>query len=275
MSFLEIIIYVILNMITIFVFILLFYCVIKNVTTEYAFNKALDYNVTKIKVLTYNIQRLPYMFRPNIDIKKLMEKYDVLCLQENFCNIVGSNKISFGYHCISPGCPFYKLVDSGLSIYSKFPIKFIEFIRFNNLTSVDKLSDKGFLVVQLNDLIIVNTHLQATYELDKSNFERSYQQLSQIVDYVKKYEKVLICGDINMNIHELDINPEYNKIIPPQPTHWTKMNSILSRTSAEQLPDYLPYYYDGGFYKGINIENIECTKEDVYTDHLGVTFQIY
>jgi exonuclease III len=274
MGFLEIFIYFIIIMIKFFLFILLFYCLIKNVDTEYTFNKALNYKVNEFKVLTYNVQRLPFMFRPTVDIKRLMDKYDVICLQENFCNIFGSNKISYGFNCVSPGSAFYKLVDSGLSIYSKFPIQFIEFIRFNNLTSVDKLSDKGFLVVQLNDLIIVNTHLQATYELDKSNFERSYQQLSQIVNYVRKYKKVLICGDINMNIQELPIENTFSKIYPPEPTHWTKMESFLSQTSADQLPGYLPYYYDGGFYKGINVKNIKCTKEDVYTDHLGVTFEI-
>ena len=260
------------NITTIFIFILLFYCLIKNIDTEYTFNKVLDY--TKLKVLTYNIQRLPFMFRPTMDIKELMKKYDIICLQENYCNILGTNKFTFGYDSISPGCAIYKLVDSGLSIYSKFPIKLIDFIRFTNLTSVDNLSDKGFLVIQLNDLIIVNTHLQATYDLDTNNFERSYEQLSQIFDYVKKYKKVLICGDINMNIHEIKINNNFNKIQTIEPTHWSKMDSYLGQTSSEQLTGYLPYFYDGGFYKNINIDNIRCVKEDVYTDHLGVSFDV-
>ena len=84
--------------------------------------------------------------------------------------------------------------------YSKFPIKLIDFIRFTNLTSVDNLSDKGFLVIQLNDLIIVNTHLQATYDLDTDNFERSYEQLSQIFEYVKKYKKVRMIGCASLSI---------------------------------------------------------------------------
>ena len=83
-------------MTTIFIFFLLFYCLIKNINTEYTFNKVLNY--TKLKVLTYNIQRLPFMFRPTIDIKELMKKYDIICLQENYCNILGTNKFSFGYN---------------------------------------------------------------------------------------------------------------------------------------------------------------------------------
>lgn len=240
MCFYEIIIYLLIKMISGLIFFILFYCIIKNFETEYTFNNMTDFKTSNITFLTYNIQRLPYMFRPNIDIKKLMKKYDVICLQENFCNIVGSNKISHGFHCISPGSSIFKLVDSGLSIYSKYPIEYIEFVRFSNLTSVDKLSDKGFLVAKLNDIIIVNTHLQATYELDKNNFDRSYKQLQQIFNYVKKYEKVLICGDINMNIHELNINNEYNKIIPPQPTHWSKMDSVFNHTSSKKYKIIYP-----------------------------------
>ena len=61
-------------MTTIFIFFLLFYCLIKNINIEYTFNKVLDY--TKLTVLTYNIQRLPFMFRPTMDIKELMKKYE-------------------------------------------------------------------------------------------------------------------------------------------------------------------------------------------------------
>ena len=40
--------------------------------------------------------------------------------------------------------------------------------------------------VQINDFILVNTHLQATYNLTKNNFEESHQQLDLIYEDVKK-----------------------------------------------------------------------------------------
>lgn len=275
MGFLEIFIYFIIIMIKIFLFILLFYILIKSfkVKENFALSEKNKNINNEIKVLTYNVQRLPYLIRPKVDIKKLMNKYDIVCLQENFCNIIGSNKSTFGYNCICPGGSIFKLVDSGLSIYSKYHINYIDFVRFNNLKSVDKLSDKGFLIVEINGIIFINTHLQATYNLKNNNFEESNEQLNQIFNYVKKYNKVVICGDINMNIQEFKFD-DYKNICPPYPTHWSKMESFISSTSAIERKGFLPYYYDGGFYKNVVIENISCVKEDEFTDHLGVHFKV-
>ena len=74
----------------------------------------------KIKVITYNIQRLPIMiFRNNIDMEKIIKEYDLFFFQEDFTQIFKS-RILYGLNCIIPGnndlfnC---KITDSGLSIY--------------------------------------------------------------------------------------------------------------------------------------------------------------
>jgi exonuclease III len=230
----------------------------------------------KIKILTFNCQRLPFLFRPSVNIENLIKEYDIICLQENFCSIFGINKyLKKNYNCIYPAGSLFKLVDSGLTIYSKYKIDFIDFICFNNLKSVDKLSDKGFMVIKLKDFFIINTHLQANYTKTYNNTAKT--QLNTILEYIKlnNMEKVLICGDFNINLNELQI-PDYNISIPSIPTHWEKINnSIFNSSSAEEKKDMFPCYFDGYIHKNINMSNISVKKIDKYSDHLGVFTYIF
>lgn len=229
----------------------------------------------KIKLITYNVQRLPYIFlRPKIDIKKLIDKYDIVCLQENFCQLFSQYK-SFDVNCVIPDCSVYKLVNSGLTVYSKLPLEYVKFVRFNNLTSVDKLSDKGFLIVKVNGIVIVNTHLQATYNLtNELHFQNSYEQVGMIINEVENYDKVIICGDFNIKLNEFKVNEPYKIACPNVPTHWSNMHSFLSGTSATEKNGMVPFILDGAIYKNLEIDNINVELEDKYTDHLGVSFEI-
>ena len=137
-------------------------------------------NIKKLKILTYNVQRLPYYFRPLVDIENLMKEYDIICLQENFCTVLGLNQKNYGYNCIIPPCSLYKLTNSGLTIYSKYMIQYVDFVIFDNLISSDRLSEKGFLVIKLNDIYIVNTHLQSSYDIIDNSFDNALYQLNKI-----------------------------------------------------------------------------------------------
>lgn len=228
-------------------------------------------NKNKIKVLTYNIQRLPIMiFRENIDMEKIIKDYDLIFFQEDFTPFFKS-RILYDVNCIIPGNKFFncKITDSGLSIYSKYKIKFKKFIEFENLEFTDNLANKGFLIFELNDIIMVNTHLQAG-----ENNKISLEQLQMIFNEVEKYNKVLIVGDFNMNIKDiLNIPKYYKKICTLTPTHWMK-NSFWGFGSSIYNKNYKPHFFDGGFYKNINISNIETQYYDKHTDHLGVSFNI-
>lgn len=224
----------------------------------------------KLKILTYNIQRLPYLFRKNIDIDFLLTKYDIICLQENF-----NNREIHRCNSISPACRWFKLVDSGLTIYSKHNIEFIDFIPFNNLSSVDRLSDKGFLIVKIKDIYLINTHLQSVYS--EADDIITNNQLQTIFNRCKHLNKVLICGDFNIDLRLFSENNGYFKtIIPNKPTHWNKQYSLFnSNASPFDVNNSLtPYFYDGGFYKNISIDNIQTVQEDELTDHLGVSFNV-
>jgi endonuclease/exonuclease/phosphatase family metal-dependent hydrolase len=228
-----------------------------------------------MKVLTYNVQRIPYMFRKNIDIKSLLETYDVICLQENFTSFLGTNKNHFGCNCVMPGCNVFKLTDSGLSIYSRYDITYIDFIPFKNLRSVDKYSSKGFLLVQIKDIIFVNTHLQSIYK--ESDNEIAMKQLQQILDKCSIFFKVVILGDFNLNLNYFfnDEKTNYNVIKSPIPTHWNKPYEKYN-TYASAVPgnNLFPYFYDGGFYKNVEVKNINTERHDMLTDHLGVSFDL-
>jgi len=225
----------------------------------------------EIKLLTFNCQRLPYLFRPNVNINELIKEYDIVCLQENFCSIFGSNKIK-KYNCIHPSGLLYKFTDSGLTLYSKYKIEFIDFIRYNNLKNIDILADKGFVVIKIKDIYIVNTHLQGSYSTLENPIAQ--KQLEIIIDYLKNMEKVVICGDLNIELNKLKVS-NYNTIVPPIPTHWQKLDmNFLSSSSSEQKPGMIPCYFDGGICKNVNITNIIAKKMDIYSDHLGVSFSI-
>lgn len=228
----------------------------------------------KMKLLTYNVQRLPFLvFRPCVDIPNMLNKYDIICLQENFTQIFREYK-SHNVNCVIPSSSIYKMVSSGLAIYSKYPINYIKFVGFKNLTSVDKYVNKGFVIVEINGIVIVNTHLQATYTFKNSNFNNSNEQLKTILDEVIEYDKVLICGDLNFNLNDFEIDEPYKIICPPTPTHWAKMKSCFDIDSPVYKTGHFPFFFDGGFYKNITIENINTEMDDKYTDHQGVSFDI-
>ena len=254
-----------------FIIIVINYIRLKSQNINYISNQLLYGK--QVKLLTFNCQRLPYLFRPNVNIEYLINYYDIICLQEHFCSIFSFNKKKY-YNYIHPAGSIYKIVDSGLSVYSKYKIDFIEFIRFTNLKSIDKLSDKGFLVIKIKDIYIINTHLQANYTKIEDDTTKS--QLNTIINYIKlnNLEKVVISGDFNINLNQVKI-PNYNISISNTPTHWEKLNnSIFNLSSSEEKKDMKPCYFDGFIHKNITMSNIDIKKIDNYSDHLGLSIEI-
>jgi exonuclease III len=240
---------------------------------HYKINIGTIYN-HKLRFLTYNIQRLPYFFREKINISELLKKYDIICFQEDFCPEININELDFNIIHIGTDSHL-KLVDSGLSIYSRIPLKFINFITFSNLGSVDKLSDKGFLVVKYNDLYIINTHLQASYNLDDDGSNIAKKQFKTIIKYLNKnkIKKFIIMGDFNLELNKLNTK-SLQKLIPNKPTHYTEMSHVLNKTSAYPQDGFLGLKIDGAVYNNIILTNSKTVSHDKYTDHLGVSFYL-
>lgn len=68
------------------------------------------------------------------------------------------------------------------------------------MSSVDKLSDKGFLIIKIFDFVLVNTHLQAVYSYNDGNVVNTNSQLSEIATHCHNYNKIVILGDFNMDL---------------------------------------------------------------------------
>lgn len=240
------------------------------------------YTKPEIKILSYNIQRIPLYFRPNIDVKYLFEKTesDIICLQEDFTQISQSNLyINDEISIIRPSVSkYYKLANSGLTIYSKLKINNSIFIPFNSASYEEKIADKGFLIVELDNLILINTHLQ--YGDNKC----ADKQINYIISYIKNNYKsnrrIAIVGDFNIDLRNITI-PYFDKIIPTTPTHYSskknpKFNTLasLENLSISEKNNYDPNYIDGGFYSNLKLKSVNYDILDKYADHMAIIISL-
>lgn len=218
----------------------------------------------QLKILTYNIQRLPHLLRPNIDILDIYNKTgaDIICLQEDF-RLLYTNyeKYKEYYNVFHIGnTQIYSIADSGLTVYSKLKAKDVYFVTFESSLGVDSLAQKGFLVIVFNDFILVNTHMQSYGEtVQTKQKEQIYKHLSERYSN----QKIFITGDFNIDLREVRLNG-YKTIIPTQPTY------IEINKKCENVY----YFLDGAFVKDILVVNITECIYDKYADHLGVLMDI-
>jgi exonuclease III len=214
---------------------------------------------------------MPYFLRPQINLEKLLENYDIVCLQEDFLPSINIKKFNYNV-CHIGNSDFSKIVDSGISIYSRVPLEFVNFISFNNLETVDKLSDKGFLIMKYFDLYIINIHLQSSYNQVNNN-KPTLNQVKQIINYINsnKIRQFIILGDFNINLDM--IKTDYNIIIPDNPTHYQHPTSML-KSSAHYKPGYIPLTIDGAIFNNLIISQVRLVNLDPYADHLGVELVI-
>ncbi len=93
---------------------------------------------------------------------------DVVCLQEVFDPWViqqAQQVVNYPYYVIDANVLNSSLFfGSGLAVLSKHPIQQYSFYPFTESKGTDRFSSKGWLVVELEQAIIVNVHLQASDE---------------------------------------------------------------------------------------------------------------
>lgn len=140
----------------------------------------------KIKLLTYNIFLRPPPVKNNEndwkderlnDFISLLDNFDIVCLQEMFGTFTSrrqtliklSSNLGFFYHYEIPQPSFFSknIIDGGLLIISRFPIIETEFRPYTYSVLECIFGQKGCLYVKIkikeSNLIIINTHLQASY----------------------------------------------------------------------------------------------------------------
>jgi endonuclease/exonuclease/phosphatase family metal-dependent hydrolase len=160
----------------------------------------------KLNIITYNIQKFPWSLKTFNDIKLLLEKYDIILLQE--CFSLENNFSS--YYIYRDSLKGINLLSSGLVILSKYPIDdtiSIQFKNYNKFT-LDYFSNKGFIVAPIiinnNIIYIINTHLQSSTYTRYDMY--AIMQLCEIFNYIEENKlNFILCGDFNIDINDMKI----------------------------------------------------------------------
>jgi endonuclease/exonuclease/phosphatase family metal-dependent hydrolase len=195
----------------------------------------------EIKILTYNIFLRPPPVKNNLsdykddrlnDFCKILNDYDIICLQEMFGTFTSRRQhlieqacqsgIFFHADVAAPSFFSKNLIDPGLLILSRFPIIESEFKPFMNTVLQCSVVCKGVLYAKIRikdatNLIVFNLHLQATY-FDSNSSQWDLQiktrinQIEELNEYIShliteqkigKNDKILLLGDFNIDAHGL------------------------------------------------------------------------
>ena len=133
---------------------------------------------------------------------------DIICLQE----IVFQTQFKIfnlaNYHrSIAPGSG-KRVVRGGLAIYSKkmpLCVNFVKFIDQGKIFSpqlAERRLEKGFLVAEFSDYLIINTHLVAdqTKKWTELKLKHTNAQFEQLLNFIKETgdaKPIFIAGDLN------------------------------------------------------------------------------
>jgi endonuclease/exonuclease/phosphatase family metal-dependent hydrolase len=178
-----------------------------------------------LKILSWNIFMLPKIaslcneigkIKRNQRLEEIILKlnksdFDIIALQEVFYSkaykdIVKKLKEKYPYATSKINNHHLYKFHSGLLILSKYPIKSIESIEFEESIGCDKLALKGAVSIEIEvegkDFKIINTHLQS--EIPNQNYKSI--QKSQIAQIQNSFLKntnsnvtQIVCGDINID----------------------------------------------------------------------------
>ena len=133
--------------------------------------------------LSYNVKRL--ILKNKLINFINWDKSDIICLQEYYNDMYSKKKFnlhkSVNFNIVLP--PNYRLLkDSGLVILSKFPIIYIDYVKFELSCGNLSFINRGFLVVKIRKLYIINTYLCGDV----------LSQLEQIYNYINLFLKIKI-----------------------------------------------------------------------------------
>lgn len=196
----------------------------------------------EIKIIDWNTYLLPKIAKRTSQtarvkliaqyLKNSPEDFDIITLQEVFTKdgyhiLTQELADKYPYHTGSPIRKWYKPVNSGLLILSKFPIKETSFYVYSGMAHADRFSSKGVLAttIEIEEgmyVQVANTHLQAQ---DGKKYEKlrlsEYKYIKEaVIDNFKIDELPLILtGDYNINTFsskEFDPFLEYMQFEAPK-----------------------------------------------------------
>lgn len=185
--------------------------------------------------------------------------YDVIVFQEAFCKRIRKKMTyalskAYPYQAGPANVRLFSLkVNSGVWIFSKYPILSSDAITFKNHYGVDALSRKGSLLVELDFngqvIQVAGTHLQNAGEewIRHSQCVEFYHRL--LKPYYKDGVPQIICGDFNID--------------RTRPESYTFMLQSLGASDGE-LNGTIRYSYD----RSVNDLNVEKGDERNLIDYI-------
>ncbi|MBL4625685.1 MAG: sphingomyelin phosphodiesterase [Flavobacteriales bacterium] len=177
------------------------------------FGVVLSSSAQEIKVLTWNVFLRPAFLHDSqmdrvdsIANHLMVNDYDVLALQEVFHKkarkqLVQKLDSCFPYH-LDPGKIGLFKINSGLMLFSKYPIAKSGHSFFDNLKAADGLSSKGVqwasIIVEDDTILVANTHLQAgTDEKFQEVRNVQYEKASAALKNFHNSISCILLGDLN------------------------------------------------------------------------------
>ena len=157
-----------------------------------------------MKVVTWNINGINSRIRLVLDWCK-MEQPDVLCLQETKCVDARFPHRQFrdaGFeHVEFTGEKGY----NGVAIISKIAVESLE----RRLPGDDDDPSKRFIAGDVNGVQIVNVYVPHGTLIGSDKFDYKLKWLARLTKYFDRgfatRDNVLLCGDLNVAPHELDV----------------------------------------------------------------------
>lgn len=170
-------------------------------------------DIEPVRVLLWNVYSLPSILTDGRSrvrvaaISPLLRKYDVVVLNEGFCNkdalLAEAGFDAAGTKRLTR--QWYTLFDSGLLVLSRFPIRETIGEHFTHRARWDWFAAKGLLLCRLqlpggHNLDLVATHMQGGNSAAEQTARG--RQADQTAAFVSRHcpadHSVLFCGDLNM-----------------------------------------------------------------------------
>lgn len=187
----------------------------------------------EIKIINWNVYLLPKIAKNTAQDERVKliadyllnssEDFDIITLQEvftknGFKTLVETLKDKYPYHTGSPIRKWFKPVNSGLLILSKYPIKETSFYMYSGTAHADRFSSKGVLAttIEIQEgyyAQVATTHLQAQsgakYERIRET-EYKYIKKEVMEGFKVSSMPMILTGDFNIDKH---YPSEYEKFI--------------------------------------------------------------
>lgn len=203
--------------------------------------------MTKFKIATFNINKdcLDFpsrIYRLSHELKK--SDFDILCLQEDYkkegflSSKFLNTKLKYN-HITSKTREKERtgiLSSSNLSILSKYKIKLLYELYFNEIEGEQRCAQFCEVQIKNNKVLLVNTHLCHL------NIENRSFQIKKILEKIKEFSSypfILFCGDLNSSINSPEI-----KLIKED--GFSSIN-IKSTYIDEEVYDYIFYKSEDDF----------------------------